>query len=137
MMAAEVSKNHDEHRWVLGGRRVTQVTVDLSSVRLYAWTLDGDLEVRAGVPFSLRRGNTETRFETEQPATLGPVLALLGSTLHSLTVSRFGSLLLRFDDGSELQIEPHDRFEAWEAHGSGSLEGVAYLAGPPGQSPWG
>jgi hypothetical protein len=47
-----------------------------------------------------------------------------------------GRCVLRFEDGAELRGDPHEKYEAWEAHGAGDLEGVSLLCPVGGGRPW-
>jgi hypothetical protein len=48
------------------------------------------------------------------PVTLVPLLALLGSRVSMLEVWKDGRLTIVLGDGTELAVDPADRFEAWQ-----------------------
>ncbi len=126
------------HLWDLTGRRVTQLLLDPSSVRLQTWMPEGAAEVRIGVQFTLHTGaGIEHRLDPEQSEALSPVLPLLNRALRALVAFRSGELLVEFDDGASIRVQPHPEYEAWEANGEGELEGIAYLCSPGGGTPWG
>ena len=137
-MDAELTETAYEHRWTLRDFRVTQLHVDQGSFRLETWTLQGSLEIRFGAPFIYREPDgQERRIDLEEPEQLAPLLTVLGAYMTMIVVSRSGDLVVQFADSSELRVEPHPRFEAWELHGGGTLEGMSYFADPGGGSPWG
>jgi hypothetical protein len=48
------------------------------------------------------------------PVSLVPLLALLGSRVSMLEVWKDGRLAIVLGDGTELAVEPSERFEAWQ-----------------------
>jgi hypothetical protein len=101
------------------------------------WSLDRALLVSFGVPFTLRPRAGESRaFDPERGETLPRLLSLLHKPVKEFAASVEGDCRLRFEDGSELQGEPHDRYEAWESRGTGDLEGASLLCDIGGGSPW-
>jgi hypothetical protein len=133
-----LSASESQQQWDLTGRCITQLVFDPGAVRLATWHLEGEAEIRLGVPFHLRQPDgSEYVLDPEQTATLSPVFGLLQEPLRNLTAFRSGGLHVAFENGTTIVIEPHPAYEAWEASGSGDLMGVAYLCGPDGGSPWG
>lgn len=136
-MSAQVSETPNEHRWMLTGHRITQLSIDLTSVRLLTWTLDASAEVRLAVPFTyLEPDSVERLIDPEEPEQLSPMLSLIGRTLEMLIATRRGELMLAFGDGSSVRALPHPRVQAWEVQGGGALEGMSYRAEPGGGIPW-
>lgn len=136
-MTAELTDTPEEHRWSLRDHRVTQLAVDLRSVRFQTWTLEASAEIRLGAPFTYAEPDgLERRLNLDDPALLSPLLSLLGRSIDILTITRRGQLFIRFGDGSSIAIEPHPRLEAWEIQGGGALEGLVYLCQPGGGTPW-
>ena len=137
-MSADVSETPNEHRWTLGGHRITHLSIDLSSFRLLTWTLAASAEVRIAVPFTFREPDAIERIiDPEEPEQLSPLLSLLGRTVDTLVATRTGELMVAFGDGSSLRVMPHARVEAWEVQGGGALEGMSYRCEPGGGVPWG
>jgi hypothetical protein len=136
-VAATLEELPDGHHWLLQGHRVTQLTVDLSSVRLQTWTLQASAEVRLGAPFLLGRTDAPRHeLDPAQPAGLAPLLALLGRAVEWLTITRQGVLTVGFGDGTTITAAPHPVYEAWEVQGGGALEGMSYGCEPGGGTPW-
>ncbi|HMG19526.1 MAG TPA: DUF6188 family protein [Gemmatimonadales bacterium] len=137
-MKAELHESLDQHAWKLQDVTVTQLVLDPGGLRIVAWHVDGSAEFRLGSPFSYTEADGLAReIDPEQAEQVSPLLALVGRPLTRITVERSGRLELAFGDGSLLRIDPDSQFEAWEARGKGAFEGLAYLCGPGGGSPWG
>jgi hypothetical protein len=137
-MSAEVSETPNEHRWILSGHRITQLSLDLTSFRFLTWTLDASAEVRLAVPFTFREPDgIEHAIDPQEPEQLSPALSLLGRNIELLVATRRGELMVAFGDGSSLRAGAHPRIDAWEVQGGGALEGMAYRCTPGGGVPWG
>jgi hypothetical protein len=60
---------------------------------------------------------------------VGPALALVGARVVAGAAFKDGRLRLLFDGGSQLQVMPDGRDEAWRAVGPGSLQLVCLAGG--------
>ena len=137
-MTAALQVSDDAHAWAFTEQRITQLCVDPASCRLESWTLQASFIVRIGVPFQYSSADgTSRRIDPENPVEVAPLLALVGTSVDSLIVTRAGSLALTLSDGSSLAIDSHPTYEAFEVQGGGALEGMGYLASPGGGPPWG
>ncbi len=137
-MHAVLEETPDRHQWTFQDLRVTQLLVDPGSFRIQAWHLSAQIELRLGVPFAFRDLDGRSRVvDPEAPEQVAPLLTLVGRSVDAAMISRSGALAIRFGDGSTIDIEPHDQFEAWEIQGTGELAEVNYLCGVGGGSPWG
>lgn len=137
-MAATLKQAPGQHNWRFSDQPVTQLLIDPGEFRFRSWTLSDSLEIRCGVPFRFAEADgREWIVDPTAHEQLAPLLTLLGRMLEEMEISRDGSLSVRFGDGSRIQVAPHPEYEAWEAHGGGRLEGLGYLCGPGGGSPWG
>ena len=135
-MKAQLIESEEEHHWVLLEHIVTELAVDQHALRIRTWSLDGSVEVRLASTFALRQPNGARRMDPAEPETLGPVLALVGAAIRSLTIRRDGTLELELGDGRVVAAGPDARIEAWQAQGGGVLEGMAYRCPPRGGVPW-
>ena len=134
-MSATLEELPGEHRWTFAGHRVTQLVVELRSIRLLAWSLQASLELRVSAPFTLAHADgTERRVDPVASEQLGPLLTLVGRELRGLAVTRAGALRAEFGDGTSFDVHP--RRDAFEVQGGGALEGVHYVAGPDGAAAW-
>jgi uncharacterized protein DUF6188 len=123
--------------WNLSGLKVTQLRVDFQ-FHLHMWSLERDLLITFGTPFTLRSPEGEVkRFDPERSVSLCPLLSLMHRSVETFAASSIGECVLRFEDGSELRGVPHESYEAWESHGTGELEGASLLCGIGTGSPWG
>lgn len=73
-------------------------------------------------------GSTQN-FDPEQNEKLSKLLKLLHKPVKSFAASSGGHCILEFEDGTQLRGEPHEKYEAWESHGSGDLEEASLLCG--------
>ena len=129
-MTAELHDAGDRHEWTLSGHRVTQLCVELASVRLHAWSLQASLDIRIAAPFTLREADGVDRdLDPRAPEQLAPLLTLVGRELTALVVDRQGMLTLALSDGTTLRAESRARPEAFEVQGGGALEGLEYRGG--------
>ena len=135
-MKAQLIESPEEHHWVLLEHGITEITVYQHALRIRTWSLDGSTEVLLAGPFTLRGPNGERRMNPAEPETLGPVLALVGAAIRSLTIRRDGALELQLGDGSVVAAPPDPRADAWRVQGGGVLEGMAYRCPAGGGVPW-
>jgi hypothetical protein len=131
-------KEQSEWRtWNLSGLTVTQLRFDFS-FSVHMWSLQRELLVTFGAPFTLHSSTGEAQtFDPELNETLCPLLSLLHRAVAAFSASARGECVLRFDDGLELRGAPHEKYEAWESHGTDELEMASLLCGVGGGSPWG
>ncbi|MEU6663081.1 DUF6188 family protein [Streptomyces sp. NPDC046821] len=66
-------------------------------------------------------------------AALAPLLDLFTRVVTEVEVTGLGTLLLGFDDGTRLRVDPDPDYESWNLTGSG-LDPV--LVGPGGEVDW-
>lgn len=107
---------YDEHgRWILpvSGSEVSQISVD------YAFTLTIEwISIRIGTAFAVsRRGETHT-YEPEDTLSLGALLDLHKVGVRDGYARKDGVLVLNFDDGTVITVEPDEQFEAFMINGS-------------------
>ena len=114
--------------WHLSGLSVTQLRLD-HAFSVHLWSLDRDLLVRFGAPFTFRPASGDTvAIDPEDPAAVVPALSVLHQPAASFRVSSEDRCTLRLADGSELSSERHSDFESWESSGSGDLESASWIA---------
>jgi hypothetical protein len=136
-LSAHLEQRPDAHLLALDEHRVTQLLVELGAVRLQTWTLHDAIELRVGVPFTIRQADGDARrADPAEPEQLAPLLTLVGRRLEVLRVGRDASLVAGFSDGTVLEVHAHARHEAWQLQGAGGLEGLVYLARAGGGRPW-
>ena len=136
-MSATFEEHDDRHVWTLHDHRVTQLVIELGAARLVTWTLNASLDVRLGVPFTVRQADgVERPTDPDEPEQLAPLLTLVGRWMETLTVTAGGDLVLAFSDGTVVSAHTDRRYEAWQVQGGGALEGLAYVARPGGGAPW-
>ncbi len=96
----------------------------------------GYLKIVVGVPFRLRERDTEVTFEPDKVEGIGGALRILHRLAERVAVYRNGTLEVHFQGGLRLQVDRHDQYESWEAHGEGELEDIAFLCSPHAGPPW-
>ena len=87
--------------------------------------------------FTLRTGSESILIIPEQVMTVSPILPLLHQEIASLTAFRNSTLLLTFNDGSEIAVLKDDQYESWNTWGEGEVAGIGMLCSPHEGSPWG
>jgi hypothetical protein len=136
-MTASLDELPDRHLWTLHDHRVTQLVVELGAVRLATWTLHASLDVRVGVPFTIRQADGIDRTaDPDEPEQLAPLLTLVGRWIETFAATASAELALTFSDGTILTVAADPRHEAWQVQGGGGLEGLSYVARPGGAKPW-
>lgn len=85
--------------------------------------------VRIEGAFRLRRSGEVVLLNAEDPQSLGPALALLEQRVDTAQAQARGSLLLQFEDGTELEVDPDPDYEAWELT---STDGLRVVSTPGG-----
>jgi hypothetical protein len=136
-MTVELEERPDAHHWIFQDHRITQLLLDLSSLRLQTWTLQASAEIRLAVQFEFLEPDGVSRaINPEEPEQVSPVLSIVGRGIDTMTITRAGELRIVFSDGSTIVAKSHSRFEAWEIQGAGALEGLQYLAVPGGGQSW-
>lgn len=135
-MLSQLISTDDEHHWVLLDHAVAQLAIERRAFRLQTWSLDGSIELRVGAPCVLVVGSgTRRELVPTAPETLAPLLALVGATVRSLTVTREPRLVVEFADESVLELVGAGT-DAWTVQGGGVLEGMAYRSPERGLAPW-
>jgi len=68
-------------------------------------------------PFTLRSGDEVDKFDPQDRARLGPLLALYPGRVERMAMTPDGTLEATFASGTVLSVPPHPRFEAWNIAG--------------------
>lgn len=132
-------RDYPDHReWTLDNYEVNFIHLD------YRFGFDllgfkasnGYLRVVVEVPFVLRDGNRETRFEPEDVTTIGGALQILHKLAYKVAVYHSGKLEVTFQDGLLLYVDKHEQYESWKAHGEGELADIVFLCSPHPGPPW-
>ncbi len=136
-MSATLDRRPGGHVLLLDEHRVTQLLVELRAVRLLTYSLHDALELRIGVPFTVRQADGDARrVDPAEPEQLAPLLTLVGRRVEALDVGEGGAVEVACSDGTILNVDPHPREEAWQLQGAGGLEGLVYRSPPGGGAPW-
>jgi len=80
--------------------------------------------------FLVSNGQYAQRLNPEEPAELGPGLALVHRVVQSARASSEGKIEISFEGGHMIAVEPDLRFEAWEICGP---SGMRVVCGPGGR----
>lgn len=116
------------------GREVSRILLD------YRFTLQfldagTNLDIAIATPFAIEQGGRLIRVDPERPESLSPALVLLRRVVESVTVCGDGRLVLVFEDGQKLTIQPNPDYEAWESTASDGAKLVCLPGG--GIAAWG
>jgi hypothetical protein len=99
---------------------------------------DGDYEIRIGSTFSVRtREASDTRFTPEADGGLSPpkMPSVLGQIVAASAIDNYGSLLVDFEDGTQIRADPDEDYESWTIAGP---HGLLIVCTPGGElAVWG
>jgi hypothetical protein len=114
--ATGLSDEHDRLVLPVHGNEVSQISVD------YAFTLTlGSVSIRIEQPFVVTRHGETRTYEPEDILSLGTLLDLHKAVVHDGYARKDGVLVLNFDDGAILAVEPHPQYEAFVIDGIGQI----------------
>ena len=120
-----------DDRWLLPyeGSQVHQVRVSYQLTLVLDNGADVDISNEATLKQTAPGSDAvTTRLEPERQD-VAPALSLFLGSITSAVAFKSGRLELRFADGTELMVESHEQYEAWEATGPGGLRFVAMPGG--------
>ncbi len=72
-------------------------------------------------PCFLRGPSGVSLLTPAKSASLAPILSFFNAPVRSIAIRKTGRLALSFGDGTLLEVEPDDAYEAWQLGGSGSF----------------
>lgn len=78
----------------------------------------GHVTVEIACRFTYYDGNQRFDVDPAAKETLLPVLSLHGAIVSEGYATKGGHLIVRFVGGGAIEVEPDDRYEAWEVHGT-------------------
>jgi len=122
----------EEDRWMLPfqDQQVARCCID------YALSIDllsenGFLTIRIENHFLFQTKDHETTLISPeaQPASLFPVFSILHTTIDEAIAYKNGKLVLKFSDGSSLEVEAAQHYEAWVINGENGLQVVSIPGG--------
>lgn len=116
------------NRLALSGKRVQSVGVDYT-LRMH---LTDDHFIVVESPLSiLRHGESITLSPGEgSDESFAPVYRLVGQVINEALADSSGALRVRFGDGTRLNVEPDESYEAWNVSGP---DGLLIVCTPGGQ----
>lgn len=99
----------------LNGRRVQSVLIENSVV----FELSGHsfMMIQSAIRFERGTDAMTLSAEDDTDEALQPIRELVGSTIDEATVDAAGALRVDFSDGTRLDVEPDDAYEAWNVSG--------------------
>ena len=97
----------------------------------------GSMIVIIGMPMTLHTGSGIEFMDPEKSTTAANLLSLLHRNLATLTAFRDGTLVVTFEDGTEIRVTKHEQYESWETHGDGEVADIGMLCSGHDGSPWG
>lgn len=108
----------------LARRPLASVEVRTGRVALDVGALEGGLELRLAVPFTVEHAEGRVELSPGRPAELGPLLSLVGAEAHRLTLDESGTLELVFTGGHTLRVPRKGFRPGWDLQGAGDLEAL-------------
>ncbi|WP_235065553.1 DUF6188 family protein [Mycolicibacterium iranicum] len=99
----------------LNGRRVQSVLIENSVV----FELSGHsfMMIQSAIRFERGTDAMTLSAEDDPNQALHPIRVLVGSIIDEATVAAAGALRVDFSDGTRLDVEPDDAYEAWNVSG--------------------
>jgi hypothetical protein len=148
-MADRLTEFPDRRVWNLTGFTLEQIRIGYLLTFLFSGPdlrLPGSrtfpvppnsLWVDIETPFTLRAGSHTDYIVPVQVLTVHPVLRLLHQQIASLTAFRNSTLLLTFEDGSEIEVLQDEQYESWNTFGEGEVADIGMLGSGHEGPPWG
>lgn len=118
----------------LEGLSVARCVID-HAFSLEAFCGDGVVTLRIEGPFTINEKGESHTLDPNEPASLGPAVALVRSLIRRARTSAEGRLLIAFEGGRDVAVGPNDDFEAWELSAPKGVRAVCRAGG--GVSTWG
>jgi len=114
-------------RWILPlvGQQVTQIHVSYQ----LGLMLDSGALVELETTAFIRWADGGTNSINPATQDVAPSLSLFGTTVTDATAYKTGRLVLTFDSSTNLTIDPHPRYEAWNITPQGGSRFVAMPGG--------
>lgn len=131
----DVAVTRERHVWTLEEWPITRLSFEAGGLRLVMSKLAGSAEIRIGGHFTLEASGGLQALDAADTRSLAPVLPLLGVPLERIEIGADGGLTLSVGD-RVIRVRPDPRFQAWDAQGSGVLDGFGYVCSPAGGVPW-
>jgi hypothetical protein len=123
----------DRYVLPLGERRVSRIYIDFA-FGIFFWEPGPGIEIRIGGRIRLRHGSEkEVIANPADPASLCPLLSLFGLSVANAYALKDGTLKVEFKENIVLQIDPDDKYEAWELASSEGLNGLKLVSLPGGR----
>jgi hypothetical protein len=88
----------------------------------------GEREIMIESPFLVRTIDGQFSLDPRRPGGLGPLTGLFPMRLVR-GYEQDGTLHLKFEGGSEVEVPPHEQFEAWQVTGPRRGDLVVCLGG--------
>ena len=129
VMSRGLQRTRDGWRLPIEQRGVSRCIVD-HAFALEFHEGEQSVVVRIEGSFTISHEGRVYRLTPAAPEQLGPAVGLFGRVVRSATASTRGQLVIAFEDGPVLSVEPDARYEAWEMYGA---DGVRAVCTPGGE----
>lgn len=127
-MSGRLIKRSDGWEVDLAGLAVTDTSIDRAFV-IVLWDGDDQWEARIEGAFAWTAdGRPPVRYEPDTGLEVGAVPQVVGSVVSHLWVTASGELQIQFEDGSRIEVDVDDRYEAWQITGPDRI----LIVGMPG-----
>lgn len=111
--ASQLREEPDHYVLPLVGGTVDQLNVDFA----FTLVIDGAHSVRIACPMRYHDGEQEHHIDPSDVDQLLPLLHLHQATVLEATASKLGTLVVHFDAGRSIVVDPDVDYEAWEVNG--------------------
>jgi len=127
-----VIESQDGWTLAIGGWTITRLYFDPYAVGVAINGGTGDAfhaYIEASFTYRDADGSEQLFAPGEGAPTLAPLLSLLNRTVETVRVSRDGTLLIAFSDGTRISVPPDPDYEAW----NGGLDEIGFISTPGGR----
>ena len=130
----DFTEESDKYIFHLEGLQISRCCLD------YAFSFEvfdslKETTIRIESSFTLSQNDSKFCLTPSKPEDLGPVYTLFGEIISKIHMYKTGVLHIVFGNGAQLQVNPSDKYEAWEIL---NTQGVRVVCMPSGKlAVWG
>ena len=109
----EFQQEQDGWHLVLHDGLVQLIQIDFR-LGLFVSDASGKAQLYVETPCRLRGIDADVLLTPAEPSSLAPVLPLFNARVTRVAIRKTGQLKVEFGDGRTLEVDPDDKYEAWQ-----------------------